>query len=129
MAIIRIHHLLLVHLHQPWSSGFFPDARVYNYPNPVYEGVTYIRYYVSEDANVNIKIFDLAGGLVEELNDNAIGGFDNETEWNINDIQSGVYLARIEASGVSGSSENKIIKIAVINLTFTFIYLYSQNFL
>jgi hypothetical protein len=95
-------------------NEFFPVARVYNYPNPVYEGETYIRYYVSEDAKVNIKIFDLAGGLVEELNDNAIGGFDNETTWNINDIQSGVYLARVEATSTSGKSENKIIKIAVI---------------
>ena len=63
---------------------------------------------------MNIKIFDLAGGLVDELNDNALGGFDNETEWSVSDIQSGVYLARVEATGLSGKSENKIIKIAVI---------------
>jgi hypothetical protein len=95
-------------------SEFFPGGKVYNYPNPVYEGTTFIRYFVSEDAKVNIKIFDLAGGLVDELNDNALGGFDNETEWNVNDVQSGVYLARIEATGTSGKSENKIIKIAII---------------
>ncbi|RPI70051.1 MAG: T9SS C-terminal target domain-containing protein, partial [Ignavibacteriales bacterium] len=95
-------------------NEFFPEASVYNYPNPVYEGDTYIRYYVSEDAKVNIKIFDLAGGLVDEINDNAAGGFDNETAWNINDIQSGVYLARVEATGTNGNSEFKIIKIAVI---------------
>ncbi|MDO8549053.1 MAG: T9SS type A sorting domain-containing protein, partial [Ignavibacteria bacterium] len=95
-------------------NEFLPGSRVYNYPNPVYENTTLIRYYVSEDAKVNIKIFDLAGGLVDELNDNALGGFDNETEWSVNDIQSGVYLARVEATGTSGKSENKIIKIAVI---------------
>ncbi len=95
-------------------NEFLPEARVYNYPNPVYENTTFIRYYVAEDAKVNIKIFDLAGGLVDELNDDALGGFDNETEWSVNDVQSGVYLARIEATGTSGKSENKIIKIAVI---------------
>jgi len=95
-------------------NEFFPEANVYNYPNPVYEGETYIRYYVSEDAKINIKIFDLAGGLVDELNDNAVGGFDNETAWNVDNIQSGVYLAKVEATSTSGNSEYKIIKIAVI---------------
>ncbi len=96
------------------AAGFFPADRAYNYPNPVYDGITYIRYYVSEDAKVNIKIFDLAGDYVAELNDNAQGGLDNETVWNVGDIQSGVYLARIEVTGVSGKSDSKIIKIAVV---------------
>jgi len=95
-------------------AEFFPSNRAYNYPNPVYDGMTQIRYYVSEDSKINIKIFDLAGDFVAELNNDARGGFDNETIWNVNDIQSGVYLARIEATGTSGKTEINIIKIAVI---------------
>jgi len=41
-------------------NEFFPANRAYNYPNPVYEGTTNIRYYVAEDSKINIKIFDLA---------------------------------------------------------------------
>ena len=96
------------------TAGFFPADRAYNYPNPVYDNQTYIRYYVSEDAKINIKIFDLAGDYVAELNDDARGGLDNETVWNVSNIQSGVYLARIEAAGVSGKTDSKIIKIAVV---------------
>ncbi len=99
---------------QKTAAGFFPAERAYNYPNPVYEGQTNIRYYVSEDAKINIKIFDLAGDYVAELNDDAQGGLDNETIWNVGDIQSGVYLARIEVTGVSGKTDSKIIKIAVV---------------
>ncbi len=95
-------------------NEFFPANRAYNYPNPVYEGTTNIRYYVSEDSKINIKIFDLAGDFVAELNDDAQGGMDNETVWNVGDIQSGVYLARIEASSTSGKTEQAIIKIAVV---------------
>lgn len=95
-------------------NNFFPVERAYNYPNPVYEGTTNIRYFVSEDSKINIKIFDLAGDFVDELNDDAQGGFDNETVWNVGNIQSGVYLARIEASGSSGKTESAIIKIAVV---------------
>ena len=94
--------------------GFFPANRAYNYPNPVYDSQTFIRYYVSEDARINIKIFDLAGDYVAELNDDARGGQDNETVWNVGSIQSGVYLARIEATGISGKTDSKIIKIAVV---------------
>jgi hypothetical protein len=95
-------------------NTFFPTTRAYNYPNPVYNGETAIRYFVGEDSKINIKIFDLAGDYVAELYDDAQGGFDNETVWNVSNIQSGVYLARIEASGSSGKSESVIIKIAVV---------------
>ena len=95
-------------------NDFFPENRAYNYPNPVYEGTTNIRYYVSEDANINIKVFDLAGDFVAELNDVAQGGVDNETVWDVSGIQSGVYFARIEASANDGKSEFAIIKIAVV---------------
>jgi hypothetical protein len=95
-------------------SDFFPKNRAYNYPNPVYDGETKIRYFVSENSKINIKIFDLAGDFVAELNDDASGGMDNETTWNVSGIQSGVYLARIEAIGTSGAAEQNIIKIAVV---------------
>jgi len=95
-------------------NEFFPANRAYNYPNPVYEGTTNIRYYVAEDSKISIKIFDLAGDFVAELNNDAQGGMDNETVWNVGDIQSGVYLARIEASSTSGKTEQAVIKIAVV---------------
>jgi len=95
-------------------SEFFPRNKAYNWPNPVYDGQTYIRYYVSEDAKINIKIFDLAGDFVAELNNTAAGGMDNETAWNVNNIQSGIYFARVEATGNSGRTESTIIKIAVV---------------
>lgn len=95
-------------------NEFFPANRAYNYPNPVYEGTTNIRYYVDMDAHINIKIFDLAGDFVAELNDEAQGGMDNETVWNVGNIQSGVYLARIEAVCDCGKTEQAVIKIAVV---------------
>lgn len=95
-------------------NTFFPPEKVYNYPNPAYDNVTYIRYYVSEDSKVNIKIFDIAGDFVAEFNRYAPGGMESETAWKLDKIQSGVYLARVEATSNSGKTENKIIKIAVV---------------
>ena len=39
---------------------------------------------------------------------------DNETVWNVVDIQSGVYFARIEANSTTGKTEQAVIKIAVV---------------
>jgi hypothetical protein len=97
----------------PVSPAFFPPDRAYNWPNPVYDGRTFIRYFVREDATVRIKIFDLAGDLVTELTGQGSGGVDNEIEWNVGDVQSGVYFARIEATG-TGSSGVAVIKVAVV---------------
>ncbi|MFH1197099.1 MAG: T9SS type A sorting domain-containing protein, partial [bacterium] len=95
------------------SKDFLPKKLVYNWPNPVYDGVTNIRYFVSEDSKINIRIYDLAGSFVAELNNAAKGGLESETIWNVSNIQSGIYLARVEAT--SGTKTDfAIIKIAVI---------------
>ncbi len=96
------------------SNLFFPSNRTYNYPNPVYGNKTYIHYYVAQDSKINIKIFDIAGDFVAELNDVAQGGLEKETAWNVSNIQSGVYLARVEAQSNNGKTETNIIKIAVV---------------
>jgi M6 family metalloprotease-like protein len=95
-------------------NTFFPANKAYNYPNPVYSGVTRIHYYVSEDSKIDIKIFDVAGDYVAGLTDNAQGGLEKETQWSIGNIQSGIYFASIKATSVSGKVETNIIKIAVI---------------
>ncbi|MGA2623792.1 MAG: FG-GAP-like repeat-containing protein [Bacteroidota bacterium] len=98
------------------TSEFFPRSRAYNWPNPVdaaHGYKTHIRYYVRDDSKVHIKIFDLAGEAVTEFDGPGQGGLDNEIEWNVGNIQSGVYFAHIEAQGTSGHGV-AIIKIAVI---------------
>lgn len=97
----------------PVSTSFFPKDRAYNWPNPAYGDKTFIRYFVSENATVKIKIFDVAGDVVTEINGPGVGGVDNEVAWDVSGVQSGVYLARIEASS-GGKSEVAIVKVAVV---------------
>ncbi len=97
----------------PISTDFLPASRVYNWPNPVYGNATHIRFYSVEDANVNIRIFDIAGKKVAELNGRTTGGMDGEVSWDVTNIQSGVYLARVEASG-PGRTQARFIKIAIV---------------
>ena len=91
-----------------------PKDKVYNWPNPVYDNNTYIRYYINGNAGtVTIKILDLSGELVTSLNGTSLSNADNEVIWNVSEVQSGVYYGVIEAD-IDGSTETRIIKIAVV---------------
>lgn len=100
----------------PKNNEFLPTALAYNWPNPVSAAdgfKTHIRYFVREDAQVHIKIFDPAGDLVTEFDGPGLGGFDNEIVWDVSAIQSGIYFAHIQA-GSPNHNGYAIIKIAVV---------------
>lgn len=98
---------------QPSTNSVMAKNLVYNYPNPTEGNQTTIRYRLNEAADVNIKIYDLAGDFVDELTGPGFPQADNEVTWSLTNIQSGVYLARVEAKGAS-NSDVKVIKIAVV---------------
>ena len=95
-------------------SEKLPSQKCYNWPNPVYENKTFIRYYINGNASsVNVKILDLSGELVTTLNATMNSMSDNEIIWDVTSVQSGIYYGVIEAT-IDGEKVSKIIKIAVI---------------
>jgi hypothetical protein len=96
----------------PVYSDLMPEKSVYNYPNPAKDETT-IRYFLSRDASVDIKIYDLSGDLIAETNQMGRSNTENEYKWDCSKYASGVYLCRVEAK----SSEGKKVafcKIALI---------------
>lgn len=99
----------------PVYGSYFPETSIYNYPNPATGNETFIRFFVEEDSDITAKIFDLAGDFVADLKGFGHGGMDGEIRWDVRNIQSGVYLANVEAKSlVSGKTGHKVIKIAII---------------
>ena len=95
------------------SQPCLPSDKVYNWPNPAYGKTTNIRYYLGGDVtSVNVKIMDLSGELVTTLPGTTHKGYDNEVQWDISTVQSGIYIAVLELAG--GCSETASIKIAVV---------------
>lgn len=95
-------------------SGKLPPDKVYNWPNPVYDNQTFIRYYLNGNAsNVNVKILDLSGELVTTLTGTAFSFTDNEVKWDASTVQSGIYYGVVEAFFDSGE-ETQIFKIAIV---------------
>ncbi len=95
------------------SDELLPKALAYNWPNPTYEKITHIRYYVGKQASVTIKIFTMAGELVSTLNGSGTAHTDNEVIWDVSGVQSGIYFAQLEATS-DGETSSTIIKIAVV---------------
>lgn len=99
---------------QSTASELMPSQTVYNYPNPNKQNFTIIRYFLREDAQVRIRIFDLAGDIVDSFNGPGLGNVHNEKRWNLDGVSSGVYLCRVEAISATDSSV-KIVKIMIVN--------------
>jgi len=87
---------------------------VNNYPNPM-KDKTVIVYHLSEEVSVEIKIFTIAGRLVEELQPGVTRYGANYVEWNGRDrkgrkVSNGIYYYSIKA----GDAKPYYGKIAVI---------------
>ncbi|UCF04894.1 MAG: VCBS repeat-containing protein [bacterium] len=79
----------------------YPDRLWRNYPNP-FNPVTTIRYSVSKDCRVSLKIFNVRGQLIKTLVDDFRKKGEYTMKWSGtnnrgNNIASGVYFYRLEA--------------------------------
>ncbi len=73
-------------------------SNLYNYPNPA-EDRTTIRYYVNEQAELKLKIFNPVGDIIEEVSDlDATIGEYNELKLNVERYSPGVYVCQIQCN-------------------------------
>ncbi len=97
----------------PTVSELMTSNSIYNWPNPVYENTTYIRYHLNNEATVTIKIFAINGEKIIELAGTNYVGMDNEIAWDVSSVKSGIYFAHVVAEK-NNSKYSKLIKIAVV---------------
>jgi len=95
------------------QGELMPARMVYNYPNPTEGTSTTIRYFLRDAAEVVIRIYDMSGELVREMSGPGAAALENEVTWDISNVQSGVYLARVMAKSATETNA-VIIKIAVV---------------
>jgi len=96
------------------GNELLPAKKTFCYPNPSRDNTTLLHYSLTQDAKaVSIRIFDLAGDLVEELAALPTRAGDHEIAWKLDDVSAGVYIARVEAQGHTAAAVT-FVKIAVI---------------
>lgn len=89
---------------------------VYAYPNPAKGDEVYFKFKLMREAQVDIKVFNVAGELIEEFSeiyDKEEEGMTQEIKWGIDEIASGVYIWRIKAES-SGREDEVIKKMAIV---------------
>ena len=99
--------------HMVDQPGVLDEDRVYNYPNPVTEGRTTIRFYTGTASRATIRIYTVDGLPVaeKEITDLAVNGY-NEWVWEVGDNPSGLYYAVVEVEG--SQKVSALVKIAVV---------------
>ncbi|MFQ5454210.1 MAG: T9SS type A sorting domain-containing protein, partial [Candidatus Zixiibacteriota bacterium] len=95
-------------------ANLLPDEQFYNYPNPVIDGSTTIRYFLGSAAvSVTLTIYNLGGQEIAELNGPTTGKIDNELTWDCSNVTPGVYRCIINVD-FNGNNETAFTDIAVI---------------
>jgi len=84
-------------LANPAVAEQFPEDEFICYPNPTRTGMTTIRFFLGLAADIDLKVYDFSGKLVDQQNFAGQGGVYNEYTWNGSNLATGVYRCYIEA--------------------------------
>jgi type IX secretion system substrate protein len=95
------------------SNQLIKNGLVYNYPNPIENGITKFRFFATGASSVSINIYQLSGAYVQTLSKSIIDQQWNEVLWDVSALESGVYIAKIEISNGS-ISETYFVKPAIL---------------
>ena len=82
--------------------AFLPAEYVYFYPNPCRGEVGYFHYLVTQDSDVNVRIYDIRGRLVEEIKTTATAySTDKGLQWDVSRVGADVYIFRFTARALA----------------------------
>ncbi|RLD62008.1 MAG: hypothetical protein DRJ05_01320 [Bacteroidetes bacterium] len=79
------------------------------YPNPVVHSAN-IKINLNESSDVEIRIFDMNGRIVQSVNKNDMQKGENSIQVNVSDLKKGTYVVRLIAGKTMGTSKFVIAK-------------------
>jgi hypothetical protein len=92
------------------SGTSINNFKIYqNYPNP-FNPITKIKYDVKDNITLKITVFDITGRIISILSDKFYNRGTYETEFNGNNLSSGIYFYKIEAGNYTESKAMVLIK-------------------
>ncbi len=95
---------------------FMPAEYVYFYPNPCRGDGGHFHYFVTQDSDIKVRIFDIRGRLVDELETRAAAySGERGLPWDVSRVGADVYIFQITARALaSGEVATVTKKLAVL---------------
>ena len=82
--------------------AFLPAEYVYFYPNPCRGDGGYFHYFVTQDSEITVRIFDIRGRLVDELETRAAAySGERGLRWDVSRIAADVYIFQFTARALT----------------------------
>ena len=99
----------------PDNNYLFDSNRTYVYPNPSTENIIKIRVQVKSAKYIECKIYNLAGFYIDTiLVNDPIQGMVNEIDWDVSDVESGIYYIDLTAQD-DNTTQSKLIKAGIVH--------------
>ncbi len=97
------------------APGLDFQRSTYCYPNPARGTVSHIQAYVAKDGVLDVALYNFAQKPVLGMSRGLSAGEKYSYDWDVSRVANGVYFALIKVKYVDGTSEKKIIKVAVLH--------------
>jgi len=89
---------------------FLPKEYVYFYPNPCRGDTGYFHYLVTKKSDVKVRVYDMRGRLVNEI-EAEVEPFSGESlRWDVSDVGADVYVFRLTARSRTDGEEASVTK-------------------
>jgi hypothetical protein len=75
------------------------------YPNPSSEGATFVKFNLKNAGNVNVKIYNTLGQVVETISNANLAAGNNTLQINTAEYANGIYTIQIDGENFSSSSK------------------------
>ena len=86
-------------------SAFIEDVGLY--PNPTLPGPVRIYYFLKEDCNITLEIFDATGSLIDKVEEKKEGGAYAVSIWDAGKLGEGEYLYKLSAKNVTKNTVSR----------------------
>ncbi|MCP4634349.1 MAG: T9SS type A sorting domain-containing protein, partial [candidate division Zixibacteria bacterium] len=80
-----------------------------NYPNP-FNATTQIKFDLSKACDVNLRVYNISGQLVETLLDGEMQSGHHIVEWNASTVSSGIYFYKLQAGEIITTKKMNLLK-------------------
>ncbi len=89
---------------------FLPKEYVYFYPNPCRGDVGYFHYLVTKKSNVKVRVYDMRGRLVDEIEAEVQAFSSDSLRWDISGVGADVYVFRLTARAREDGEQASVTK-------------------